>query len=207
MAFVLGALGTHQAPRAASRRATQLNPPLARAQTNLSLERYNAERKSREQRQRLAPEPQVVEGNELAHYNLGLAFRQKGYYNEALREYRLALERGEDRRLTLQAMAEVHLLKHDFAAALELYETLLRAVPDSPKLWNEHGVVLHQAGRHDDALASYRQAVEIDRKYALSWNNLGVLQAHRGAADPAIESLRSALRLQAAFSAARLNPG
>src|SRR5207248_6915333 len=35
------------------------------------------------------------------------AFRQKGYYNEALREYRLALERGEDRRLTLQAMAEV----------------------------------------------------------------------------------------------------
>src|SRR5213076_219354 len=82
--------------RGPRRSAIQLNPPLARAQTNLSLERYNAERKSQERRQRLAPEPQVVEGNELAHYNLGLAFRQKGYYNEALREYRLALERGED---------------------------------------------------------------------------------------------------------------
>jgi tetratricopeptide (TPR) repeat protein len=205
MAFVLGDLGRHQDARAASKRAIQLNPPLARAQTNLSLERYNAERKSQQQRARQAPEPQVVEGNALAHYNLGLAFRQKGYYNEALREYRLALERGEDRRLTLQAMAEVHLLKHDFPAALELYETLLREVPDSPKLWNERGVVLHQAGRPDDALASYRQAVEIDRKYTLAWNNLGVLQAHQGDTEAAIESLRTGLQLQSTFSSARLN--
>src|SRR6266705_2012326 len=180
-------------------------PPLARAQTNLSLERYNAERKSQALRQRQMPEPQVVEGNELAHYNLGLAFRQKGYYNEALREYRLALERGEDRRLTLQAMAEVHLLKRDFPAALELYETLLREVPDSPKLWNEHGVVLHQAGRSDDALASYKQAIQVDQKYALAWNNLGVLQAHVGDTEAAIEAFRTALQLQSTFGAARLN--
>src|SRR3989449_3919982 len=89
------------------------NPPLARAQTNLSLERYNAERKGREQRQRQMPEPQVVEGNALAHYNLGLAFRQKGYYNEALREYRLALERGEDRRSeehTSELQSRLHLV-------------------------------------------------------------------------------------------------
>src|SRR5205809_1085166 len=205
MAFVLGDLGRHQDARVASKRAIQLNPPLARAQTNLSLERYTAERKSQERRQRLAPEPQVVEGNELAHYNLGLAFRQKGYYNEALKEYRLALERGEDRRLTLQAMAELHLLKRDLAAALELYDTLLREVPDSPKLWNERGVVLHQAGRPEDALASYRQAVEVDPKYALAWNNLGVVQAHGAAADPAIEAFRTALQLQGTFSAARLN--
>jgi len=204
MAFVLGDLGRHQDARAASKRAIQLNPPLARAQTNLSLERYNAERKSQQQRARV-PEPQVVEGNALAHYNLGLAFRQKGYYNEALREYRLALERGEDRRLTLQAMGEIHLLKHDFPAALELYETLLREVPDSPKLWNERGVVLHQAGSPDDALASYRQAVEIDRKYTLAWNNLGVLQAHQGDSEAAIESFRTGLQLQNAFSSARLN--
>jgi tetratricopeptide (TPR) repeat protein len=205
MAFVLGDMGRHQDARAASKRAIQLNPPLARAQTNLSLERYNAERRSEDRRRRLVPEPQVVEGNELAHYNLGLAFRQKGYYAEALREYRLALERGEDRRLTLQAMAELHLLKHDFPAAVELYDTLLREVPDSPKLWNERGVVLHQAGRSADALASYRQAIEVDPKYALAWNNLGVVQAPTGDTDPAIESFRTALQLQGTFTAARLN--
>src|SRR5712691_8751770 len=124
------------------------------------------------------PEPEVAEGSALAHYNLGLAFRQKGYYKEALREYRLAVERGEDRRLTLQAMAEVHLLRRDFPAALELYETLLHEVPDSPKLWNERGVVLHQAGRVVDALASYRQAVEVDPQYALAWNNVARSEEH-----------------------------
>src|SRR6266702_4613057 len=125
MAFVLGDMGRYQEARAASKRAIQLNPPLARAQTNLSLERYRAERQSAEHRLRAQPEPEVAEGSELAHHNLGLAFRQKGYYAEALREYRLAIERGEDRRLVRQAMAEVYLLKRDFTDALELKEVHL----------------------------------------------------------------------------------
>jgi len=205
MAFVLGDMGRHQEARAASKRAIQLNPPLARAQTNLSLERYNAERKSQQLRMKERPEPEVAEGSALAHYNLGLAFRQKGYYKEALREYRLAVERGEDRRLTLQAMAEVHLLRRDFPAALELYDTLLREVPDSPKLWNEHGIVLHQAGRTAEALASYRQAIEVDQKYALAWNNLGVVLAHTGDTEEGIEGFRRALQIRGTLAAARLN--
>ena len=205
MAFVLGDMGRHQEARGASKRAIALNPPLARAQTNLSLERYNAERKSQQTRLREQPEPQVAEGSALAHYNLGLAFRQKGYYVEAQREYRLALERGEDRRLVLQAMAEVHLLRRDFAAGLELYDTLLREVPDSPKLWNERGVVLHQMGKSGDALASYRQAVEVDAKYGIAWNNVGVVLAHQGDTENAIEAFRTALQQQPGFVAARLN--
>ncbi|MGH7644088.1 MAG: tetratricopeptide repeat protein, partial [Gemmatimonadales bacterium] len=205
MAFVLGDLGRHLDARAASKRAIELNPTLARAQANLSLERYAAERRGTERRQREAPSPAVVEGGALAHHNLGLAFRQKGYYVEALHEYRLALERGEDRRLVLQAMAEVHLLRRDAAAALEMYEALLRDTPESPKLWNERGVVLHQAGRAAEALASYRSAVEADPQYAIAWNNLGVVLVHQGGADEAIEALRAALQRRPGFVAARLN--
>src|SRR5437762_2764550 len=205
MAFVLGDMGRHQDARGASKRAIALNPPLARAQTNLSLERYNAERKSQQQRLLEQPEPQIAEGSALAHYNLGLAFRQKGYYVEAQREYRLALERGEDRRLVLQAMAEVNLLRRDFAAALEMYETLIREVPDSPKLWNERGVVLHQMGRTGEALTAYRQATDIDPKYGIAWNNVGVVLAHQGETEDAIEAFRTALRQQSTFAAARLN--
>ena len=205
MAFVLGDMGRHQDARAASKRAIQLNPPLARAQTNLSLERYRAERQSAEHRLREQPAPEIAEGSELAHYNLGLAFRQKGYYTEALREYRLAIERGEDRRLVRQAMAEVHLLKRDFTHALELYESLIHETPESPKLWNERGVVLHQAGRTADALTSYRQATEVDARYALAWNNAGVVLAHQGNTDDAIEAFRKSLQLAPQFVGARLN--
>jgi tetratricopeptide (TPR) repeat protein len=205
MAFVLGDMGRHQEARSASKRAIELNPPLARAQANLSIERLSAERRSQPFLVREALEMEVVEGRELAHFNLGLAFRQKGYYVEALHEYRLALERGEDRQLVLQAMAEVHLLRRDFTAALELYETLIQEVLDSPKLWNERGVVLHQAGRMDEGIGSYRRAVEIDPKYALAWNNTGVALAHQGGTEEAIEAFRTALQLRPTFAAARLN--
>src|SRR6185503_11049777 len=54
-----------------------------------------------------ATQMEVHAEGQLAHFNLGLAFRQKGYYGEALREYAKALDRGEDRPLVQQAMAEV----------------------------------------------------------------------------------------------------
>ena len=140
--------------------------------------------------------PALVEGGALAHYNLGLAFRQKGYYVEALREYRLALEPGEDRRLVLQAMAEVHLLRRDLPAALDLYDELLvEEHADSPKIWNERGVCLHQSGRRDAARDSYRKrAISLDSAYALAWNNLGVLLAHDPATGEAEAAFRAALQ-------------
>jgi len=129
----------------------------------------------------------------LAHSNLGRAFRQKGYYNEAVREYRLALERGEDRFLVRQGMAELHILRHDLPAALEVYDELVAEAPDRAKLWNERGVVLHQLGRGDEAQASYRRAIAADAAYALPHNNLGVALAAGGKLDDAVEDELEAL--------------
>ena len=110
MGFVLGDIGRHEDARAITRRAIQLNPTLSRAHANL-VDRPAARVRARDTgatRQARAA-GQRARG-QLAHYNLGLAFRSKGYYAEALREYQIALERGEERDLVLQAMAEVHLL-------------------------------------------------------------------------------------------------
>jgi tetratricopeptide (TPR) repeat protein len=211
LSFVYGDMGRYDDAAAASKRAVQLNPTLSRAQANLSLDQYNAEKYAE-----LAPGPnerrsarmmQVAEGGELAHYNLGLAFRQKGYYSEAQREYQLALERGEDRALVLQAMAEVHLLRKDPAAAIALYDNLLREAADSPKLWNERGVAVHQDGRFAEAAENYRRALEADPQYAIAHNNLGVALYHSGERDRAVDAFRDALRANAGFVKARLNLG
>jgi len=204
LAFVYGDIGRHEDAREATRRAIKLNPTLARAQANLALDRYP--QNGGPPGGHAVERPQIVEGGALAHYNLGLAFRQKGLHEEALREYRLALDGGEDRRMTLQAMAEVHLLRRELAPALELYDALVREFDDSPKLWNERGVCLHQAGRRADAIASYERAVGVDPGYQLAWNNLGVIRA----ADPgdgSIESFRRALAVDRPLFAARLNLG
>ncbi len=209
LGFVLGDLGRHEEAREATRKAVQLNPSLSRAQANLSLERYGpaayeemvAERERRHARQPL----ELAANRHLAHCNLGLAFRRKGYYTEALREYRIALDRGEDRLLVLQAMAEVHLLSNDPEAALELYEILVREQPASPKIWSERGVALHQAARSSEAAASYRQALAADPAYSVAHNNLGVAFYHEGDPKAALTSFRAALGAQPRFAKAWLN--
>jgi Tetratricopeptide repeat. len=194
-------MGRHEEAREATKHAIQLNPTLARAQANLALERYGG---APAESVRTGQRPQIVEGGALAHYNLGLAFRQKAMHEEALREYRLALEAGEDRRMTLQAMAEVHLLRRELPAALELYDALVREIADSPKLWNERGVCLHQAGRRAEAIESYERAVAVDTGYRLAWNNLGVVRAAEPG-ETGIAAFRRALDGEAPLFAARLN--
>jgi cellulose synthase operon protein C len=204
MGFVLGDMGRHEEAQAVTKRAIKLNPTLSRAQTNLSLDQYRSDRYEAMVSGR-QEKPEIVEGQQLAHFNLGLAFRQKGYYAEALREYRLAMDRGEEHDLVLQAMAEVHLLRRDPRAALELYDRLLESQPDSPKLWNERGIALHQEGRATEAADSYRRAIAREPFYALAHNNLGVALYHVGEVDGAVSSFRAALESQPAFVKSRLN--
>ncbi len=207
LAFLYGDLGQHEAARAATKRAIALNPTFARAHTNLSLRRRTGASRVVPDGSTELRRPSLAVGPTLAHHNLGLAFRQKGYYVEALREYRLALESGEDRRLTLQAMAEVHLLRRDLGAALELYDSLVVEFADSPKLQNERGVCLHQAGRRDEAADAYRKAIALDKNYALAWNNLGVLQSHLATSDEALEAFHQSLRSKRDLVTAHLNLG
>jgi tetratricopeptide (TPR) repeat protein len=209
LGFVLGDMGRHDEAQKATKRAIQLNPALSRAHANLSLDRPSPQAYESVVAQRMARavdrEMAIAPEGQLAHYNLGLAFRQKGYYAEALREYRLAAERGEDAELVLQAMAEVHLLKKEPAIAAQLYDKLLASRPDSPKLWNERGIALHQDGRYADACESYRRAVTADPKYALGLNNLGVALYHTGNPEGSVEAFRFALKAQPSFVKARLN--
>ncbi len=203
MGFVLGDMGRHDEAREATKRAVRLNPTLSRAQANLTLENGSALRRisGPTHVERMT----VAEEGQLAHFNLGLAFRQKGYYVEALREYQLAIERGEDPALVQQAIAEVHLLRKDVAAAVATYDQLLEGQPDSPKLWNEKGVALHQDGRYADAASCYARALEADARYALASNNLGVSHYHAGDAEAAAEAFHRALDVAPTFVKARLN--
>jgi tetratricopeptide (TPR) repeat protein len=204
MGFILGDMGRHEEAREATKRAIRLNPTLSRAQANLTLE-ATATRRDGASPPGASDRMVIAEDGQLAHFGLGLAFRQKGYYGEALREYQLALDRGEDASLVRQAMAEVHLLRKDVAAAVVTYDLLLVDQPESPKLWNERGVALHQDGRYDDAAACYAKAVAADPHYAIAHNNLGVASYHAGDTVASVVAFERALAEASTFVKARLN--
>ena len=181
LAFIYGDLGLAEEAAAAGARAEELNPSYGRAEANLSLDAYNSARYEELVGARAAA-PALVEGT-LAHYNLGLAFREKGLLAEAEREFGLAAARGEDVLMVRQAQAELFLLRGDGERAIPLYEEAIEIEPDSPKLWNERGVAAHQVGDLEGAERAYLRALDVDPRYVLARNNLAVARVH--ADDPA----------------------
>ena len=193
--FILGDLGRSEEAAEANRRAVMLNPTLVRAQANLSLETYRHEGTPSHQQKTPAG----------AHITLGRALRQKGYFQEALREYEKAIEGGEANAEVLQAMLELYLLQRDTGAAIATAERFAREFSPTAKTWNGRGVALQLESRHAEAEESYKRALEIDPSYPFAHNNHGVLVWHKGDTKGAINSFRRALQAPSPPVEARLN--
>jgi cellulose synthase operon protein C len=193
--FILGDLGRGEEAAEANRRAVMLNPTLVRAQANLSLETY---------RQDVTPSRQQKTPAG-AHITLGRALRQKGYFQEALREYEKAIEGGEANAEVLHAMLELYLLQRDTGSAIATADRFAREFSPTAKTWNGRGVALQLEGRHAEAEQSYQRALDIDPSYAYAHNNLGVLVWHKGDTKNAINSFRRALQVATPPVEARLN--
>jgi cellulose synthase operon protein C len=214
--FVLGDLGYQEAATEASRRANALDPALATLQPDLSLD------------PRLAPTAGappgsvpaipitrglletpaiagIISNESLARYSLGLAFRQRGYFAEARREFERADAQGEDPLLVQHALAELDLVQGQHGAARQRYDALLAERGEDARLWNERGVALHQGGDVSGAADSYRRALRADPRHALAYNNLGVALADLGEGVPSREALQRATQLDPTLVRARLN--
>ncbi|HZI41615.1 MAG TPA: tetratricopeptide repeat protein [Gemmatimonadaceae bacterium] len=193
--FILGDLGRAEEAADANRRAVQLNPTLVKSQANLSLEMYRHE----------ATPSQAHKTSAGAHITLGRALRQKGYFQEALREYERAIEGGEANAEVLQAMLELYLLQRDTGAAIATADRFAREFSPTAKTWNGRGVALQLAGRHAEAEESYNRALSVDSSYPYAHNNLGVLLWHKHDTKSAINSFRRALQAPNPPVEARLN--
>ncbi len=196
--FVLGDMGYHEEALGAAKQAAALNPALETLDGDLSLTREPVTPDA-------ATDVMAVESEAtLAHYGLGLAFRQRGYFREARREFDRAVARGEDARLVSHALAELDLIDGDATSARERYRALLDQ-EESARWWNEHGVACHQAGDLTAAADSYRRALFCDARDALAYNNLGVALADAGDDIAAREAFTRAADIDPTLVLARLN--
>ncbi|MFN2636192.1 MAG: tetratricopeptide repeat protein [Gemmatimonadaceae bacterium] len=196
LGFILGDLGRGEEAAEANRRAVMLNPTLVRAQANLSLENYRQPTTTPVGRKKTPAG---------AHITLGRALRQKGYFEEALREYERAIEGGQANAEVLQAMLELYLLQRDTGAAIATADRFAREFSPTAKSWNARGVALQLEGRHLEAEESYNQALALDSSYPYSHNNLGVLLWHKADTKGAINAFRRALQSASPPVEARLN--
>ncbi len=194
LGFILGDLGLNDDAAEANRRALALNPTLTRAQANLSLEAPRATMTT--------PTGGVAAGP--SHVALGLAYRQKGYFDEALKAYERAAHSGSEA-AAMEGILELNLLRRDAEAAVAAGAKLVALVKPSPKVLNDYGAALQMLGRHDEAQENYSAAIALDDQYPFAHNNLGVVLWHKDDARGSVNGFRRALQSASCPMEARLN--
>ncbi len=79
-----------------------------------------------------------------------------------------------------------------------------------PELGGAHanlGLILRNAGKHDESIAALEQAVKLSSKQPVFHNQLGVSYRHKGQFDKAREAYEQAIALDASHADAHLNLG
>jgi protein O-GlcNAc transferase len=142
-----------------------------------------------------------------AHYNLGVALRERGQLDEAIAAYRHALELKPG---YLEAHYNLGVALGDrgqFDEAIAAYRRALRLKPNYPEAHNNLGIALRDRGQLDVAVAACRRALELKPDYPDAYNNLGAALAGQGQLGEAMAAYRRALELKPDHSEALNNLG
>ena len=145
-------------------------------------------------------------GNFAAHVGLGGFFRVHGRLDEAIVQYREALEITPDDVETLNNLGNVLAMKGEDQAAIAQFHRALAIQPGFADTYVNLGNVLTH-GRPDEAIALGRKALEIAPNNAKILNNLGKALAIKGADDAAIAQYQKALEIQPDYADVHFNLG
>lgn len=130
---------------------------------------------------------QAVELNDKyadAHHNLGLALKKQGNVEDAIRSYRRAIEINPDYADAHNNLGSALLAVNDATGAVHEFEEALRIREDFPIAHTNLGharyflaVTYEKLGRLDEAIATYRLALEILPNHAQAQARLSALLA------------------------------
>ena len=108
----------------------------------------------------------------MAHYNLGIALRDRGETDQAITHYRQAIALRPGYAEAHYNLGRLLAEKGEFNDAVDHYQAALAMNPDDAEAHNNLGATFVQQGRIDDAIAHYQKALAIQPDYAEASCNL-----------------------------------
>jgi predicted TPR repeat methyltransferase len=97
--------------------------------------------------------------------------------------------------------------REQLSSAEDIYRAVLEAVPDHADALHFSGVLAHQQGRNDDAVALIERSLELEPEQADWHSNLGIVRQDRLELDEAIAAYRRAIELASDHANAYNNLG
>ncbi len=204
LSFTYGEEGKFDEATKAAKKAINLNPRFGKTEANLSLGLYK--RKGYEDFLTVSKD-KIGENPSFGYYAMGLAYKNKGLFKEALAELEKAIKADPGNSLVREQIGEVYLFTGKNEEAIKAYLEALKQDPDLPKLANNIGIAYHRLGKLEEAVSWYKRAISKELNYAVSWNNLGVAYYHSGAPKEAFNCLKRAKEINPEYVDPYLNIG
>lgn len=105
-------------------------------------------------------------------------------------EHLLAIDAGDDAARNLKAVVLCRV--GDYPTAIRLYEELVQAHPEQPKLWESFGHALKTDGQLERAIEAYRRSLSLQPSFGEVWWSLANLKTFRFSAEE-LASMRAQL--------------
>jgi tetratricopeptide (TPR) repeat protein len=143
----------------------------------------------------------------MACYDLGHAMRDCGRLDEAITNYRKAVELDPTFTMAHNNLGSALDSRGDVDEAIVEYRKALELDPMCVIAHNNLGNSLRSKGRKEEAVSEYKRALEIDAKLVTTHFNLAVLLSECGRIDEAVGHYQTALEIEPRFPAAHHNLG
>jgi tetratricopeptide (TPR) repeat protein len=146
-------------------------------------------------------------GNYVAHYCLGAARADQGANDDAVAQYRMALNIKPDCAEARSNLGTSLFEKGEKEEAIAQYRKALEINPDYAKARGNLGVALFDKGDRQGAIEQYRKALGINSEDAEVRSNLGIALFDSGDTQEAIAQYRKALEVDPRYVKADYNWG
>ena len=143
----------------------------------------------------------------LARNNLGTLLADKGQVDEAIQNFRKAIQINPDYPEAWYNLGNTLAAQGRFDEAIQDYRKAIQINPNSSDALSNLGLALTAQGRFDEALESQRKAIQINPNSSSALNNLALALADKGRFDEAIENYRKAIQINPNYCEALDNLG
>ncbi len=150
---------------------------------------------------RYAPESHLI------HNNLAGAYVAVNRKDEAIKEYKKALEINPRYAKAYGNLGFLYAGSGKNEEAIKIYNTALEINPKDAVALNNLGNAFYDLGKKNEAVDNYRRATAANPNYSRAFYNLGNAYFTMGMKDESIESLKRAIELDGDFTDAYNNLG
>ena len=183
-------------------------PRCARAQNNLGAEHIKSgDGDYKEAMPHLKAALQIKPDYAEAYNNLGLVYKEQGFYDQATKSFAKAIKYKKRYFEAINNIATMYERKGDYDTAIKIFKNVLKRKPDYAEAHSNLGIVYQKRGQLEQAKEHFRKALQIEPHHVEAHNNLGVWYKNKGLYDEAIEEFKQVLVLKPDFAEVHCNLG